>query len=136
MNQVTLQDVITGTAAPPPCDVSLGMTLQHAGDGLAHMTWQPGGAMINGNGVVMGGFTSAAADVAVAYAVASVIHRSDRFGSIQLDTVFHRPVSAEEVQVHASVKRTGRTIAYVTADLFQQDKLCASASSTVSLQRG
>jgi acyl-CoA thioesterase len=133
---VALQDVISGSASPPPCDQLLGIELLYAEPKKAVASWKADDRMINGNGVVMGGYTASASDITIAYAVAASIERNDQFGSIQLDTVFHRPVTAGTIRVEARIKRLGRTVAYVEADLWQNDTLCASSTSIVNIKRG
>lgn len=132
---VALQDVIAGKMDPPPCDQLLGITLLYAESKKAVASWEANSNMLNGNGVVMGGYTASAADITIAYAVAASIEKNDQFGSIQLETVFHRTVTTGTVKVEARIKQLGRRVAYVEADLWQHDNLCASSTSIVNIKR-
>ncbi|ABO66594.1 MULTISPECIES: PaaI family thioesterase [Geobacillus] len=132
MKQLTnLHEVITGQSAPPPCDVTLGVHLTEARDGYAKGVWTVSESLLNGNGVIMGGFVGAAADIMMAYAVTTLLRDDQLHASINLQTTFHRPMEAGEAEIEAQVEKFGRTIAYVTATVRQNGKEVASATSSV-----
>ncbi|AIC93418.1 MULTISPECIES: PaaI family thioesterase [Shouchella] len=126
-----LMDVIHFKKEPPPCDTFTGVEIVEAHEGMAHAIWRPTEQMLNGNGVVMGGFVSSAADVAMAYAISSLMNDKQLFASVTLNVAFHRPALPGEIEVKAVVEKFGRTMSYVTANLYQNDKLVASAVSSV-----
>lgn len=129
-----LQRVVTREVSPPPCDDTMQVTVHTAANGIAHGTWQVDRKFINGNGVVMGGFLSAAADIMMAYAISSVLKDYQGFASIDLDITFHRPTFEGEVEIKAEVERLGRTLAYVTAELTQSNKKVATCISSLLIQ--
>ncbi|BAB03925.1 PaaI family thioesterase [Halalkalibacterium halodurans] len=131
---VNLNDVVKNHASPPPCDSLLKIDIIEAVKGQATAIWQPDASFVNGVGVVMGGFVSSAADVAMAYAVASILNEKQTFGSIHLHTTFHRPVFPGRVTVIANVKKQGRSVSYVEAELFQRDRLVATSVSSVIIK--
>ncbi|MFB4212219.1 PaaI family thioesterase [Shouchella sp. JSM 1781072] len=126
-----LMDVIHFKKEPPPCDTLIGVEMIEAQGGIARAIWRPTDQMLNGNGVIMGGFVSSAADVAMAYAISSLINDKQVFASVNLNVAFHRPALPGEIEVKAVVEKFGRTMSYVTADLYQNDKLVASGVSSV-----
>lgn len=128
-----LQQIINREVQPPNCDLTLGITLTEAENGRSQCAWHIEPKLANGNGVVMGGFITSAADIAIAYAVASLLNDQQSFTSISINTTFHRPVFEGEVTVIANVKKFGRTIAYVEAQLMQNDKVVADITSTVMI---
>lgn len=128
-----LQNVALNKKSPPPSDDTMGVKVLKADEGVAHGLWSIDQKFINGNGVVMGGFVVAAVDIIMAYAMASKLTDDEGFASIDLDTTFHRPTLEGEAEVIATVERCGRTIAYMTAEVKQNDKLVASSVSSMIL---
>ncbi|TDK63446.1 PaaI family thioesterase [Bacillus salipaludis] len=128
-----LLKVVTDGAAPPPCDLTLQIEVTSAEDGVAQGIWKVNEQFMNGLGVAMGGFVSSAADIMMAYAVASKLKGEQSFTSIDLHTTFHRPILKGEVMVEARVERLGRKVAYVVSDLFQNEKKAASVVSSVMI---
>jgi uncharacterized protein (TIGR00369 family) len=128
-----LMRVITHGEQPPNCDETLQIKATYGHNGLANGIWRVDGKFINGIGVAMGGFVSSAADIIMAYAIASKLEAGQRFTSIDLHTTFHRPVMPGEVMVEAKVERMGKKTAYVIADLYQNEKKAASVVSSVMI---
>lgn len=127
-----LMKVVKGEIEPPACDTTLQVKILEAIEGQANGTWVIDEKFVNGNGVAMGGFVSGAVDIVMAYAIASILVNDNRsFASIDLDTTFHRPVVKGEATITANVERCGRTIAYLTATIEQNDKLVANTSSSI-----
>jgi acyl-CoA thioesterase len=130
-----LREVVSHGLTPPPCDTTMQVKVNYAEDGVAKGIWQVDQRYINGLGVVMGGFLSSAADILMAYAIASKLTDDQGFVSIDLDTTFHRPAFDGEIEVTARVEKMGRTLAYVVADLVQNEKKVASCVSSVLIQQ-
>jgi acyl-CoA thioesterase len=128
-----LMRVVTNGEAPPNCDITLQIEVKNAHDGKARGIWSVDEKFMNGIGVAMGGFVSSAADIMMAYAIASKLSSEQSFTSIDLHTTFHRPILKGEVTVEARVERMGRKVAYVLADLFQNKKKAASVVSSVMI---
>jgi acyl-CoA thioesterase len=128
-----LMRIITHGEQPPNCDETLQIKATYAHNGLARGIWRVDEKFINGIGVAMGGFVSSAADIMMAYAIASKLEARQTFTSIDLHTTFHRPVMLGEVMVEAKVERMGKKTAYVIADLYQNKKKAASVVSSVMI---
>lgn len=128
-----LVEVATNGTVPPNCDLTLQLQPTFSDDGVARGVWQADEKFLNGIGVVMGGYLSAAADTMMAYAIASKLNNNQSFTSIDLHTTFHRPAMVGEINVEARVERLGRRTAYVVADVIQNDKKVASAVSSVMI---
>ncbi len=130
-----LQSVAAKKMAPPPCDEKMQVTVYDAEDGVAHGVWNVDETFLNGIGVVMGGFVPAAADIMMAYAVASKLSDQQNFVSIDLDCTFHRPTLPGKVEITATVERLGRKIGYVVSELEQNGKKVASCVSTIYISQ-
>ncbi|MGG1662414.1 PaaI family thioesterase [Brevibacillus sp. NRS-1366] len=128
-----LVDVVRKGNAPPPCDTTLQVHAYYAEEGISRGRWEVSSLFINGNGVVMGGLLSAAADIMMAYAIASCLNDDQRFASINLQTTFHRPAFQGVVEIEARVERLGKSVAYLVADLTQDGKKVASSVSSVMI---
>ncbi|WP_106496350.1 PaaI family thioesterase [Lentibacillus sp. Marseille-P4043] len=120
--------------APPPCDDTMQITVLESYDGVARGTWHVDHRYINGIGVAMGGFSSAAADIMMAYAIASKLTDQYGFASIDLDTTFHRPILEGDVDITAKVERLGKTLAYVVTELTQNNKKAATCVSSILIK--
>ncbi|QZT35277.1 PaaI family thioesterase [Caldalkalibacillus thermarum TA2.A1] len=130
-----LKKVVSKEMPPPPCDKTINLTVLSAGNGVAKGVWQVEHAFVNGLGVAMGGFLSSAADIMMAYAIASVLTDEQTFASIDLHTTYHRPVVPGKVQVEARVERLGKQVAYLVAELTQDGKKVATAVSHMIIAR-
>lgn len=136
MGKYTIKDlhhVVEQKMRPPECDITMKVEVISANDGVAHGIWKVDQRFLNGHGVVMGGFISAAVDIIMAYAIASKLRNNQQFTSIDLDTTFHRPTMEGDVELIATVERKGRSIAYVTAKVKQEQKLVASCVSSIMI---
>ncbi|GIO26687.1 PaaI family thioesterase [Ornithinibacillus bavariensis] len=129
-----LQQVVTNGRTPPPCDLTMQIKVNSSEDGIAKGIWQVDQKYMNGHGVVMGGFLAGAADIVMAYAIASKLTDEQGFVSIDLDTTFHRPAFEGEIEIIARVERMGKTLAYVVADLFQNEKKVATCVSSLLIR--
>lgn len=128
-----LVKVVTEGETPPNCDLTLQLRPTYAKDGVAKGVWEVDEKFINGNGVSMGGFIAAAADTMFAYVMASILKDDQAFTTIDLHTTFHRPVTKGEVYIEARAERVGRRVAYLVADLMQNDKKVATAVSNMMI---
>lgn len=124
-------DVIQKKIAPPNCDITLQIEPTFAKDGYATAIWKIDEKFINGHGVTMGGFLSAATDTIMAYAISSVLQPNQSFASIDLHTTFHRPLLPGTAKLEAKVERKGNKIAYLTAEVYQNEKKCGSSVSSI-----
>lgn len=126
-----LLDVVNEGAIPPNCDLTLQITPTYAVDGVAKGVWKVDEKFLNGFGVSMGGYLASAADIMMAYAMASKLKENQTFATIDLHTTFHRPIFPGDVEVQAKVERFGRKVAYVVAELVQNDKKVGDVVSSV-----
>lgn len=133
LKKVSLMDVVNKGETPPNCDLTLQIEVTSAEDGKALGVWTVDDKFMNGNGVSMGGFLTSAADIMMAYAIASKIEDNQTFASVDIHTTFHRPVFSGVVQVEARVERLGRKMAYVVAELHQNDKKVGDVVSSVMI---
>ncbi|MFS0644407.1 PaaI family thioesterase [Siminovitchia sp. 179-K 8D1 HS] len=130
---IDLMEVANNKATPPNCDLTLQIQTVFAKDGKAKGIWEVDEKFLNGLGVTMGGYLASAADIMMAYAISSLLKEGQTFASIDLHTTFHRPVFPGTVEVYAVVERLGKKVAYLTAELVQNDKKAGNAVSSVMI---
>ncbi len=126
--------VTQGKLAPPPCDTALGIQIVYCEQGEAKAQWMASETLLNGHAVIMGGLISAATDAVMAYAIASSLQDHQSFTSINLQTTYHRPARSGRLDIEARVKQSGRTIAYLVAEVHQEGKLVATSISSVLIR--
>src|SRR5699024_2657330 len=133
-----LLDVVTKGDSPPPCDHHMNIKMLHAADKQAEGLWHIDDRFINGHKVVMGGFISGAIDIVMAYASASLLYERNQtdgsFASINLNVTYHRPLFEGNATVQATIEQAGNSVAYLKGTVSQNDKLVATATSSVFLK--
>lgn len=129
-------DVVNSGATPPNCDLTMQMKPIYAENGVAKGIWNVDEKYLNGNSVSMGGFLASAADIMMAYAITSQLKENQTFASINLQTTFHRPVFVGTVEVVAKVERLGKKVAYLEAELTQNEKVVGNTVSSVMIIEG
>jgi uncharacterized protein (TIGR00369 family) len=98
------------------------------------VSFEPPRNVINFNGVIQGGFLVAMMDDAMGFNCFISLGMKTMQASIDIHTHFFRPVAYGRVEVEARVKRAGRSVAFVEAELYDQDGvLAARAVSSTKL---
>ena len=86
--------------------------------------------------VVQGGFVTAMLDASMAHAVLATEHFKVRVSSIDINVSFLRPARAGRFTAVGSIVKTGRTVAFLKAELFtDKGELVATATSSAHLTR-
>ena len=97
-------------------------------------TFEPSIALTHSNGtIVQGGFIAGMLDSAMAQ---YVLHAHDfkiNPLTLNLDITYLMPCRPSLVEARARVLKMGRSIVFTTAELFQDDKLIATATATNKL---
>lgn len=126
-----LAKLIALGVAQPESERMIGVEFIEASENQSICKWTITEKLLNGNGVTLGGYITAAADIGMAYAVLNVIEMEDSFTSLSINTTFHKPAFIGEVLIKTKIKRRGRTTAYLESELYQGEQLIADATSTV-----
>jgi uncharacterized protein (TIGR00369 family) len=86
--------------------------------------------------IVQGGVITAMLDASMAHAVLATEHARVRVSSIDIHVSFLRPARAGRFVAVASIVKSGRTIAFLRAELFNdKTELVATATSSAHLTR-
>jgi len=114
----------------------IGMRLASAGPGLATFVLDVDARHHNPMGSVHGGILADLADAAMGYAVISTLSADETFTTLEIKVNFLRPAFEGRLRCHAKVESRGKTIAYATADVVNDEgKIIAKAVSTNLLQK-
>lgn len=86
--------------------------------------------------VVQGGLITAMLDTSMAHAILALEHFKVRMSSIDINVSFLRPARAGSFTGVGAIVKTGRTVAFLKADLFNdKGELVAIATSSAHLTR-
>jgi uncharacterized protein (TIGR00369 family) len=86
--------------------------------------------------VVQGGLITAMLDTSMAHAILALEHFKVRMSSIDINVSFLRPARAGGFTAVGAIVKTGRTVAFLRADLFNdKGELVATATSSAHLTR-
>ena len=86
--------------------------------------------------IVQGGFITAMLDASMAHVVIAAEHGKVRVSSIDINVSFLRPARAGGFTAVGAIVKSGRTIAFLKAELFsEKGELVATATSSAHLTR-
>ena len=128
---IDLKDVISGESKPPACDQTLCIKVVSAVEGKAICSWDIDERFLNGHQIVMGGYITSAADITMAYSMASILEKKQAFATINLQTTFLRPLHTGAAIIESTIVKKGRKTCYLEATVFQQDQCIAKMTSSV-----
>ena len=83
--------------------------------------------------IVQGGFVTAMLDMTMAHLVMGLTDAKSNPISLDINTSFIAPCPVGAQDCNARVIKLGRSIGFLAADLYAEDSLIASATSTVKL---
>ena len=120
----------------PPALRKLGGRV-HAFDddsGTVEMRYTVDESFTHSGGVVQGGFTTGMLDAGMAHAVIARYRRYVIVASLEIKVCFLEVVRAGELIVHARPVRLGKSIAFLEAEMHDEDgNLLATATSTAKI---
>ena len=100
----------------------------------ARIAFEPPRDVINFNGVIQGGFLVAMMDDAMGFNAFISLGMKTGQASIDIHTHFFRPVAYGRVEIETRVRRAGRSVAFLEAELYDKDgALAARAVSSSKL---
>ena len=85
------------------------------------------------NQVVQGGFVTGMLDAPMAHLLFALLESKFNPVTLDINVSFLGPSHPGKLNCHARVLKLGKSIAYLASDLYQQEKLVATATSTIKL---
>jgi uncharacterized protein (TIGR00369 family) len=115
---------------------ALGLEVVATGNERTTLRMPVGPALVHGGGVLCGQAMLAAADTAMVLALSAALGAFRPMTTVQLQTSFLRPVSADAGELHVvcTVLRRGRSLAFGEVEICTADgRLAAHATTTYAL---
>lgn len=108
----------------------IGMELAEMKDGAATVRLKMRDELRQPQGILHGGATASIIDTAMAFAVVTKLTESEKASTVDLNVHYLRPVIEGEIVCTAKIIRAGRRLMTVSAEVFNGEKLIATALST------
>ncbi|WP_269505659.1 PaaI family thioesterase [Burkholderia sp. IMCC1007] len=119
--------------APPPVTQTLGGRVASLTDSVLESEYVGAPAFLNPAGHIQGGILSAMLDDVTALLVVSTLDEGEHCATLNLNTSFLRPAKAGRLRGRATLVRRGRGVCNVSGELWQDDKLVATASAVCAI---
>ena len=85
------------------------------------------------NQVVQGGFITGMLDTPMAHLLVALLDKKMQIMTLDINVSFLGPSHPGKLICHARILKLGKSIAYLASDLYQQEKLVATATSTIKI---
>ncbi|MCC8395857.1 PaaI family thioesterase [Paraburkholderia sp. MMS20-SJTR3] len=127
-----------GEVAPPPISTTLGgRIVSLAADGSRiECEYAASEGFLNPAGQVQGGMLAAMLDDVTAWLVTAALAEHEHCATLNLNTSFLRAAGAGPLRGIATLARRGRNVCNADGQLWQGDKLVATASAVCMVARG
>ena len=132
MSPSELQAALPGIFAP--WIVQMGLEVEASEPGQVRLRLPIRPDFVHVGGVLCGQTAMAAADTAMVLALMSQLGEFKPMTTVQLQTSFLRPLSGSHATVNARVLRSGRSLAFGSIDILdEQGRLAVQATTTYAL---
>jgi uncharacterized protein (TIGR00369 family) len=121
--------IFGSSSGAPPITTTLGGQYLSLGDDALEIAYAGTAGFLNPAGQVQGGMLAAMLDDVTATLVTSTLADGEHCATLSLNTTFLRPARAGRLLGRATLVRRGRGVCNVDGELWQDDKLVASASA-------
>lgn len=124
--------VADGRISPPECAKTLGLSIvAHDPDAqTVTLAFEGRAQFTNPVGNIQGGFLTAMLDDTMGLAVASTLEVGQFAPTLNLAVQFHRPAKIGPIRATGYVVTRGSEICQLRGELFQNDRLVATATAT------
>jgi uncharacterized protein (TIGR00369 family) len=128
--------MIEGELPPPPCAKTLGIEIAAVDGerGTVEVTFEATPDFLNPVGHVQGGFLAAMLDDTMGPALTATLDAGQFAPTLNLNVQFHRPARVGPLKGVGRVVLRGREICQLSGELFQNDKIVATATATAIIR--
>jgi uncharacterized protein (TIGR00369 family) len=121
-----------GRIPPPPCAKTLGLAfVEIDGErGTIETKFEARAEFLNPAGNVQGGFLAAMLDDTMGTALSATLDLAQFAPTVNLNVQFHRPARLGPLKGLGRVLMRGRETCHASAELWQSDKIVATATGT------
>ena len=129
--------IVDGKAPIPPCAKTLGLEfVEIDGErGAIETRFEAVESFLNPVGNVQGGFLAAMLDDTMGTALAATLDPGLFAPTVNLNVQFHRPASPGHLKGIGRVVMRGRDLCHGSAELWQNEKIVATATSTFAVRK-
>jgi uncharacterized protein (TIGR00369 family) len=129
--------IVDGKLPPPPCATTLGTEfIQIDGElGIVEVKFEAKSEFLNPAGNVQGGFLAAMLDDTMGPALVATLDAGEYAPTVNLNVQFHRPAKAGSLRSVGRVVLRGKEICQLSGELFQNDKIVATATATAVIRK-
>ena len=129
--------IVDGRLPAPPCAQTLGMEfVQIDGErGTVEVKFEAKAEFLNPAGNVQGGFLAAMLDDTMGPALIATLDAGEYAPTVNLNVQFHRPAKAGSLRSVGRVVLRGKEICQLSGELFQNDKIVATATATAVIRK-
>jgi uncharacterized protein (TIGR00369 family) len=129
--------MVDGRLPPPACAKTLGLEfVQVDGErGTIEIKFEATGIFLNPAGNVQGGFLSAMLDDTMGTALSATLDLDQFAPTVNLNVQFHRPAVLGPLKGVGRVVMRGREVCHGSAELWQNDKIVATATGSFVIRK-
>jgi uncharacterized protein (TIGR00369 family) len=129
--------IIDGRIAPPACAKTLGLEfVEIDGErGTIETKFEAQPEFLNPMGNVQGGFLAAMLDDTMGTALSATLDLAQFAPTVNLNVQFHRPARLGSLKGLGRVLMRGRETCHGSAELWQNDKIVATATGTFVIRK-
>jgi uncharacterized protein (TIGR00369 family) len=129
--------IADGHLPPPPCAKTLGLafTAIDGERGTIETRFEAVEMFINPAGNVQGGFLAAMLDDTMGTALSATLDLNQFAPTVNLNVQFHRPAGLGRLKGFGRVVMRGREMCHGSAELWQNDKIVATATGTFVIRK-
>jgi uncharacterized protein (TIGR00369 family) len=129
--------IVDGSVPAPPCAKTLGLSfVEIDGErGTIETRFEAVEMFLNPAGTVQGGFLAAMLDDTMGTALSSTLDGGQFAPTVNLNVQFHRPARLGSIKGLGRVVMRGREMCHGSAELWQSDKVVATATGTFVIRK-
>jgi uncharacterized protein (TIGR00369 family) len=129
--------MVDGRLPPPACAKTLGIEFAEIDGerGMVEVSFEARPEFLNPAGNVQGGFLAAMLDDTMGPALTATLESSEFAPTVSLNVQFHRPAKVGPLKGIGRVLLRGREVCQLSGELFQNDKIVATATATAVIRK-
>lgn len=129
-------EIVHGKVLLPPCARTMNAQILDVNTDLSQVTMKFEGkdSFTNPLGYIQGGFLTAMLDDTMGLTLASTLDKNEFAPTISLNVHFHNPAKTGYFKAIGKIDKRGSKICHISAEIYQDEKLIASSTSSAIIQ--
>jgi uncharacterized protein (TIGR00369 family) len=131
------RQLLNGEGTPPPCAQTLGAVIKRLDDqqGTSEIEFDGKAEFANPAGTIQGGFLAAMLDDTMGPALVFMLEDGEFAPTLNLNVSFLRAAKVGKIVGKGRVVRRGKEVCFLAGELFQEGRLVATATATVTIRK-